>query len=77
MDAKAKKGVHQKQALLGDIDIEVCEKCKGPVKIIACVEDLAVIEKILKHLKEKAVTHNTAQPPPSRAPSQIEFFERS
>ena len=77
-----------------DIDIEICEKCKGPVKIVApahpcarginasmhvivCVEDPAVIEKILKHLKEKAVTNNTVQPPPSRAPPQIELFERS
>jgi len=59
-----------------DIDIEICEKCKGLVKIIACVEDPVAIEKILKHLKEKAVTDNTAQPPPSRAPPQIELFER-
>ena len=51
-----------------NIDFEVCEKCKGPVKIIACVEDPAVIEKILKHLKEEAVTDKMAQRPPSRAP---------
>ncbi len=60
-----------------NIDIEICEKCKGPVKIIACVEDPAVIEKILKHLKEKAVTNSAAQPPQSRAPPQIGLFERS
>lgn len=60
-----------------NIDIEVCEKCKGPVKIIACVEDPAVIEKILKHLKEKAVTDKMAQRPPSRAPPKIELFEGS
>jgi len=46
---------------VGHIDIEVCEKCKGPVKIIACVEDPVAIEKILKHLKEKAVTDSMAQ----------------
>ena len=60
-----------------DIDIETCEKCKGPVKIIACVEDPAVIEKILRHLKEKAVSNNKVQLPPGRAPPQIELFERS
>ena len=46
-----------------DIDIKICEKCKGPVKIIACVEDPIAIEKILRHLKEKAISKNTAQPP--------------
>ena len=56
---------------------EVCEKCQGPVKIIACVEDTAVIDKILKHLKEKAVSDNTVQLPPGRAPPQIELFEGS
>jgi len=60
-----------------NIDIEICEKCRGPVKIIACVEDPAVIEKILKHLKEKAVTTNTARLPPGRAPPQIELYECS
>jgi hypothetical protein len=60
-----------------NINIETCEKCKGPVKIIACVEDPAVIEKILKHLKERAVSTNTARLPPGRAPPQIELFERS
>jgi hypothetical protein len=59
------------------IDIEICEKCKGPVKIIACVEDPAVIERILRYLKEKAITNNTAHPPPSRAPPQIELFDHS
>jgi hypothetical protein len=30
--------------------IEKCEKCGGPVRIIASIEDPDVIEKILKHL---------------------------
>jgi len=60
-----------------NIDIEICEKCKGPVKIIACVEDPVAIEKILRHLKEKAISSNTAQLPPGRAPPQIELFERA
>jgi 23S rRNA U2552 (ribose-2'-O)-methylase RlmE/FtsJ len=32
------------------IDIEKCEKCGGPVRIIASIEDPDVIQKILSHL---------------------------
>ena len=32
------------------MDIEKCEKCGGPVRIIASIEDPDVIQKILKHL---------------------------
>ena len=32
------------------IDIEKCEKCGGPVRIFASIEDPDVIQKILKHL---------------------------
>jgi hypothetical protein len=38
-----------------NIDIETCSKCGGAVKVIACIEDPAVIEKILAHLNEKAL----------------------
>jgi len=34
-----------------DIDIKVCETCGGAVKIIACIEDQTVINKILSHLQ--------------------------
>jgi len=37
-----------------EIDINTCERCKGPVKIIACVEDPVAIEKIPRHIKEKS-----------------------
>lgn len=60
-----------------DIDIEICEKCQGPVRIIACVEDPAVIEKILKHLKERSASTNIVRLPPERAPPQIELLDRS
>lgn len=36
-----------------NIDIETCEKCQGPVRIIACVKDPVVIKKILNHLASK------------------------
>jgi hypothetical protein len=46
------------------IEIEKCEKCGGKVKIIACIEDAEVIEKILKHLglDEASQTRNRSPP---------------
>ena len=36
------------------IDIETCPACGGAMRIIACIEDPVVIEKILAHLDAKA-----------------------
>ncbi len=33
-----------------EIEIEKCDKCVGPVRIIASIEDPDVMQKILKHL---------------------------
>jgi|TARA_B110000503_G_scaffold110558_1_gene165447 hypothetical protein len=46
------------------IEIEKCDKCGGRVKIIASIEDPAVIEKILKHvgLDEESQTRNRSPP---------------
>ncbi len=38
---------------VGNIDIETCNKCGGTVKVIACIEDPAVIQKILSYLKRQ------------------------
>jgi len=35
------------------IDIHVCEACGGAVKVIACIDDLVVINKILGHIKAR------------------------
>ncbi len=35
------------------IDVEICSHCGGAVKVIACIEDQQVIDKILTHLKKK------------------------
>ena len=53
-----------------NIDITECEKCKGSVKVIACIEDPVVIEKILNHLKAKETTESlpSTQLPPPRPP---------
>ena len=48
------------------IDIEVCEVCKGAVKVIACVIDPVVINKILSHLKAKE--SNQIRLPANRGP---------
>ncbi len=51
-----------------NIDIETCSECGGDVRIIASIEDPAVINKILAHLNEKAATVATARLPEYRAP---------
>jgi hypothetical protein len=43
---------------LGDIDVKICSRCGGAVKVIAdtsdrCIEDQQVIDKILFHLNKK------------------------
>lgn len=51
-----------------DIDIETCSACGGALRIIACIEDPAVIKKILTHLNQKEACAESARLPPSRAP---------
>jgi hypothetical protein len=55
------------------IDVSVCSHCGGEVKIIACIEDAEIIEKILTHLDAKSdapVNHL----PKSRGPPQDLLF---
>ena len=59
---------------VGHIDIEICKSCGGHVKIIACIEDPVVIEKILTHLDRKDASHAARRLPPSRAPPQASLF---
>ena len=37
-----------------NIDVATCARCGGPVKVVACIEDPAVINKILAPLRDKA-----------------------
>ena len=50
-----------------DIDIETCSECGGDVKIIASIEDPAVIRRILAHLDDNATSAATALLPDCRA----------
>jgi len=52
------------------IDIETCPACGGAVRIIACIEDPVVIEKILTHLDARAPGPEALMRPPCRAPPQ-------
>ena len=51
-----------------NIDIETCGECGDPVKVIACIEDPVVVEKILTHLQEKLTSAPAGLRPASRAP---------
>jgi hypothetical protein len=54
------------------IDIETCPACDGTVRIIACIEDPDVIEKILAHPDAKAAEPEaTRSPPPEAIPAGI------
>lgn len=51
-----------------NIDVETCSECGGTIKIIASIEDPAVIAKILAHLNEKTSSAGTGLLPQCRAP---------
>ncbi len=57
------------------IDIETCPACGGTVRIVACIEDPDVIEKILKHVDKKSPGSVLIGLPPSRASPQIGLFD--
>lgn len=50
------------------IDIETCGHCGGAVRIIACIEDPAVVEQILTHIQHKIATVQGHPRPAGRAP---------
>ena len=49
------------------IDINICEACKGPAKVIACITDPVTINKILNHVQQKQ-GGQIGRLPASRAP---------
>ena len=52
-----------------DIDIERCPQCGGNLKIVAAIEEPAVIERILTHLGL------CAQPPPRAPARRFDLFQ--
>ena len=58
-----------------DIDVETCSECGGDVRIIASIEDPAVINKVLAHLDGKAPPAATALLPECRGPPQAKLFK--
>ena len=59
------------------INIESCPACSGAMRIIACIEDLCVIEKILTYLDAKAPEFEGTRRPPCRAPPQRGLFDET
>ena len=57
------------------IDIETCRKCGGAVKVIASIEDPAVVRKILAHLDDNVSSVAPALLPECRAPPRGELLE--
>jgi len=47
--------------------------CGGTMRIIACIEDPAVIKAILAHLAGKVRPVHAARSPPGRAPPAVAF----
>ena len=43
-----------------NIDVTVCRHCQGSVRIIACIEDRQVINKILAHINRKQESYSPA-----------------
>ena len=55
-----------------NIDVEACSECGGDVKIIASIEDPAIIQKILAHMGDNTTSAVTALLPDCRAsPSPV------
>ncbi len=57
-----------------NIDVETCAECGGDVKIIASIEDPAVIQKILAHLDGNETSAATGLLPECRVPPTTGLF---
>jgi hypothetical protein len=56
------------------IDVSVCEQCGGPVRVVGCIEDPDVIERILNHLDQTSARDQRRADHPGRGPPQLDFF---
>ena len=57
----------------------VCSKCGGSVRVIACIDDQDIIDRILAHLRDKKSTSPARPPlaPPSRCAWRIANSQRN
>jgi hypothetical protein len=58
-----------------NIDITTCQDCGGAMKVIACIEDPDVIQKILTHLQLNTETTASRALPEPRAPPISDLFD--
>ena len=58
-----------------DVADETCRACGGALRVIACIEDPVVIEKILSHLDKKTSFVDTNRLPETRASPQRGLFD--
>ena len=59
------------------LDIEICGRCGGFVRVIACIEDQDIIDRIVAHLRDKEpATHSLPllMPPPRAPPGTSPLF---
>ena len=59
------------------IDIKVCGRCGGSVRVIACIEDQNIIDRILAHLRDREQDIPTVAlltPPPRAPPETLPLF---
>ena len=54
------------------IDISVCEQCGGTVRVVGCIEDPDVMQRILEHLGGVGCQVDLATA--GRGPLQLDFF---
>ena len=59
-----------------NIDVDTCQACGGAARVIACIEDPAVIRKILDHLCATPTADASPRPEP-RAPPQAVLFDQN
>ncbi|MFM8516368.1 MAG: IS91 family transposase, partial [Nevskiaceae bacterium] len=52
------------------IDVESCARCGKAVRVIASIEEPALIERILAHVRGKTESDTAARGPPSTGPPQ-------
>jgi hypothetical protein len=51
-----------------DIDVKSCVRCGGAVRVIASIEEPALIERILAHVRERGAKVEPARGPLSTGP---------